>query len=68
MVLLALLVTMEPRESLVLLVPLAVLEPPVCRECLVSVELLVSPEPREREAMLALREVMAPLAKMVLVV
>lgn len=37
------------RESLVLLVPLVVLEPPVCRECLVSVELLVSPVQRERE-------------------
>lgn len=37
------------RESLVLVVPPVVLEPLVCRECLVSVELLVSPESRERE-------------------
>lgn len=37
------------RESLVSLVPPAVLEPLVCRECPVSVELLVSPVQRERE-------------------
>lgn len=37
------------RESLVLLVPLVAQEPPVCRECLVSVELLVCLVPRERE-------------------
>lgn len=37
------------RESLVLLVPPVAREPLVCRECPVSVELLVSPVPRERE-------------------
>lgn len=37
------------RESLVLLVDLALRVPPVCRECPESVELLVSLESRERE-------------------
>lgn len=37
------------RESPVLMVPLVVREPLVCRECPVSAELLVSPESRERE-------------------
>lgn len=37
------------RERLVLPVPPVVSEPLVCRECLVSVELLVSPVQRERE-------------------
>lgn len=40
------------RERLVLLVPPVVLEPLVCRECLVSAELLVSPVSREREYVL----------------
>lgn len=37
------------RESLVLPELPVLLEPPECRECLVSVELLVSLESRERE-------------------
>lgn len=37
------------RESLVLLVPPVLMEAPECRECLVSVDLLVSLEPGERE-------------------
>lgn len=37
------------RESLELLERLVLLELPECRECLVSVELLVSPESREKE-------------------
>ncbi|KAL3051746.1 hypothetical protein OYC64_001891 [Pagothenia borchgrevinki] len=48
-VLLAPLVTMEPRESLVLVVSPAVRDPPVCRECPVSAVLLVCPVSRERE-------------------
>lgn len=67
-VLLDLLEAMEPRERLVLAVPPVVLDPPVCRECPVSEELLVSPEPREREVMAELRELMAPVAKMAVAV
>lgn len=63
-VLLALLVAMEPRERLVLVVPPVVKEAPVCRECPVSVEQVVSPASREREVMLEPREVMAHSAKM----
>lgn len=37
------------RESLVPVERPVLLELPECRECLVSVELLVSPESRERE-------------------
>jgi len=64
----ALLVTMEPRESLVLVVPPVVKDPPVCRECLVSVDLVVCPVSREREVMLEPREVRAASAKMAHVV
>lgn len=66
--LLAPLAMTELRESLVLPVPPVVLEPLVCRECLVSVELLVSPVQREREEMLVLREAKVLLAKMAAVV
>lgn len=48
--------------------PQVLLEPPVCRECPASAELLVCLEPREREVMVVQRELMAHLAKMVLVV
>lgn len=65
---LALLVTMVLRESPVLVVSPVVRELPVCRECPVSVELLVSPVPREREVMVVPREPMVPLAKMAHVV
>lgn len=37
------------RERLVSVVLPVLLEPLECRECLVSVDLLVSPESRERE-------------------
>jgi len=56
-------VTTVPRERLVLLAPPVVLDPQVCRECPASVVLLACPVPREREAMLEPRDLMARLAR-----